>query len=244
MTAMKSRVGRVAGLALATMLVASACTGGGEEPPAGTPSPGTTTSAVPSDDPSINPNLAYGLDIPAGVQLTPLGSDLAVGDSATVAWQPKVGKVGVLTITVTKLVETTIKDFRGFTLDERSRNSTPYYVYATVTNAGETDLAGATVPLYARYDTDTLLVATKFTSRFKPCPSTPLPAKAFKPGAKANVCLVYLVENKGLMEAVTFRPSQEYEPIEWTGTIQEPKPATTRKPKPSGTASPTASPTS
>ena len=222
---MTSMAARLAGALLAASLVTACSDTGGDTGSGAAGADGTTTgSGTASGSATVDPNLAYGLEVPAGVQLTPQGSTLEVGDTATVAWQPwgaRAGKVGVLSIRVTKLRQATLKDFRGFTLDERSRTSTPYYVGVSVTNEGATDLSLVQIPLYVLDGNNTLLEQSGFTSRFKPCESKPLP-KPFRPGARVSTCLVYLAYERGSLEGVTFRPTQEYAPITWTGAVEKP----------------------
>jgi hypothetical protein len=38
------------------------------------------------------------------------------------------------------------------------------------------------------------------------------------------VCLVFLSPNKGDLVAVSFRPTQDFDPITWTGELEKPKP--------------------
>ena len=163
--------------------------------------------------------------MPAGVELTAQGSKLEVGDTATVAYEVRQGVVGVLDIKVTRLEKTSFKkSFVGWDLDPSSRSkANPYFVRATVTNRGETDLGGRQVPLYIVDGTNTLLEATTFASAFKPCEPGTFPKK-FRPGKKVKVCLVFLSPNKGDLTAVSFRPTQEFDPITWTGELQKPKP--------------------
>ena len=162
--------------------------------------------------------------MPAGVELTTQGSVLEVGDSATVAYEVRQGVVGVLDIKVTRLEKTTIrKSFVGWDLKPEQKKSNPYFVRATVTNRGETDLGGRPVPLYIVDGTNTLVEATTFASAFTPCEPGSFPKK-FRPGKKVKVCMVYLSPKKGDLTAVSFRPTQEYDPITWTGELQEPKP--------------------
>ncbi len=104
----------------------------------------------------------------------------------------------------------------------------PYFVRATVTNRGETDLAGRPVPLYIVDGTDTLVEATSFSSRFKPCEPGSFP-EPFPAGATVETCLVFLAPDKGDLTAVSFRPTQEYDPITWTGALQKPKPPEPKK---------------
>jgi hypothetical protein len=61
-----------------------------------------------------------------------------------------------------------------------------------------------------------------FTTKFKPCASTPLPKK-FEQGDSLETCLVFLSPDKGNLESVSFRPDQAFDPIEWTGDVKPPK---------------------
>ena len=45
-----------------------------------------------------------------------------------------------------------------------------------------------------------------------------------------KVCLVFLAPKKGDLTAVSFRPTQDYDPITWTGELKEPKPPKPDKP--------------
>jgi hypothetical protein len=164
----------------------------------------------------VNPHQAYGLDLPPDLKLTPLGTDLKLGETARVAWEPKPSTVGALAITVTRLRKGTLKDFADFTLDEQTKKSTPYYVDAKVKNIGASKLSKVPPPLYLVDGTNALVQASTFESDFKPCNAGPLPRR-FKPGKSTKVCLVYLVADKGKLNTVSFRPTQKYAPITWTG---------------------------
>lgn len=168
------------------------------------------------------------LPVPDGVELTPQGSELSVGDHAVVAYEPKglQGKVAALDIAVTDLERASIKDFSAWKLSEDQQRSTPYYVRARIQNVGDTELGGQPVPLYIVNDDNVLLEATPFASSFEPCPSTPFPKK-FGPGQKTRSCLVYLAPDKGELVAVSFRPEATFNPITWTGDVvpYEPPPA-------------------
>jgi hypothetical protein len=162
--------------------------------------------------------------VPEGVELTPEGTELSVGDVATVGYEPRQGVVGVLDIKVTRLEKTTFEEsFAGWDLDAETKESNPYFVRATVTNRGETDLGERPVPLYIVDGNDTLVEATSFSSTFKPCSPGSFPKK-FGPAAAAKVCLVYLSPKKGDLTAVSFRPTPEDLPITWTGELKEPRP--------------------
>lgn len=190
----------------------------------------------PSDDPSSNgssstsgsdsgsPGPSDSLLVPDGVELTEQGSILEVGETATVAYEVRQGVVGVLDIAVTRLEKTSFaKSFVGWDLSDETKKAKPYFVRATVTNRGETDLGGKRVPLYIVDGKDTLIEATSFASKFKPCDPDEFP-KVFASGESVDVCLVYLSPDRGDLTAVSFRPTQEDQPITWTGELKKPKP--------------------
>ncbi len=200
----------LAGLTLAGALLAG-CSGDDEPDSAGSSESGTPSA---SDSPY--------LPVPEGVELTAPGTQLKVGETATVAWEPRQDLVGVLEVTVDRLEKTTYaKSFRGWKLSSALDDAAPYFVRATVTNVGDTDLGGQRIPLYIVDGANTLVEYSSFASRFKPCPSGDFP-KPFAAGATQQVCLVYLAPKGGDLTAVSFRPTQEFDPILWTGELQAP----------------------
>lgn len=223
---------RVAALATASVLALAGCSStANNAQPGPTSSSGTTTAGSTTMSPTLDPAAlasAYGVAVPPGVLLTAPGSELKVLQSATIAWAPKAKLVGALTITVTRLRQGQIKDFDGFTIDDRTRASTPYYVDAIVKNVGTSNLSGVQVPLYLLDQTNTLYESSGFGGTFRPCAAQPLPA-GFTAGKTVRVCLVYLAPNHGTLEAITFRPTQAFNPITWTGTVIKPARKPTKK---------------
>ena len=208
---------RTAALLLAAALTVAGCSSSSSSDGAPPDSSGTPTPSA-SETPY--------LPVPAGVELTPPGSQLSVGDHAVVAYEPRQDVVGALDIQVTKLEKTSIDDFSAWQLTDDQKKSNPYYVRATIENVGDTDLGGRPVPLYVVNDQNVLLEPTPFASSFDACPSTPFPDK-FKPGDEAKVCLVYLAPNHGQLVSVSFRPEETFNPITWTGDVvkyEPPKP--------------------
>lgn len=208
----------VATLAAGALALAGCSSSDDGEEPETPPSIGGSPTSV-----SMGPQY---LPVPDGVELTEQGSQLSVGDSAVVAYEPRQDLVGALDIQVNRLETTSIKDFSAWQLSDAQKASTPYYVRARVENVGDTDLGGREVPLYVVNEDNVLLEPTPFASSFKPCPSTPLPEK-FGPGEVARVCLVYLAPDQGDLEAVSFRPDETFNPITWTGEVEQyvaPKP--------------------
>ncbi len=82
-------------LVVATTLLAGCSTGSDSD----------GASAKASASASASPYLP----VPDGVELTPQGKHLEVGDTATVAYEPRQDEVGVLDLDVTKLEQTTVK---------------------------------------------------------------------------------------------------------------------------------------
>lgn len=193
----------------------------------GVSAPVADDTAAASDEPTATATASVEptpyLDVP-GVELTEQGTELDLGESATVAWRPDQKTVGALDVVVRTVERAPMSVFRGWRLDEATRASAAYFVRATVDNVGKGDLSGVAVPLYAVDGDDTLIQHSTFASRFRACPSEPFPAR-FGPGRSAEVCLVYLLPDKGDLTAVSFRPTQDFDPITWTGkeTVYRPE---------------------
>jgi hypothetical protein len=225
------RVLRLGPTFAAVVLVASAsvlgaCSDDDKGPDAGESGSAGASGSSASGSESTEPSLP----VPEGVELSPEGSQFEVGDTATVAYELRQGVVGVLDIRVSRLEKTSFKkSFVGWDLDQGQQKSNPYFVRATITNRGDTDLGGKKVPLYIVDGTNTLVEATTFASAFPPCEPGAFPKK-FKPGKKMKVCLVFLAPKKGDLTAVSFRPTQDYDPITWTGELKKPKPPKPDKP--------------
>jgi hypothetical protein len=218
------------------VLALSACS---SDDTSATPSDGTssTSSSTSTDESSSgtpSTEASPYLPVPDGVELTAQGSGLAVRDHAVVAFEPRQDQVGVLDIQVTRLEKTTFKkSFSGWRLGDDTKKTNPYFVRATVENVGDTDLGGRSVPLYIVDGRNTLIEASNFASTFKPCPSKALP-DSFRNGDRAQVCLVYLSPKHGDLTAVSFRPTEDFDPITWTGDLQAPEVDKAKKPRAKG----------
>lgn len=153
--------------------------------------------------------------------MTAGGSQLKLGQAATVSWQPSQKKVGVLKLAVTRLQRVPISTFHDWRLDPATQRSTPYFVHTTVTNLGKTDLSQMPVPLYLLDQRNTLLQASTFRAQFPACPSRVLPTH-FTHGKKTSVCLVFFAPQHGKMSAVSFRPTQDFDAITWQGPLSKP----------------------
>jgi len=217
---------RLASITLASVLSLGALVGcGGDDDP----QPDDDDNA-PSESPTASETEAPYLPVPEGVELTEPGTDVAVGESAVIAWQPRQDLVGALDITVTKLEQTTFEQsFEGWDVKaEEKKKVTPYFVRVKVTNVGDTNLSQRLVPLYAADTADTLIEPTKFTEEFKPCPGGFLP-KGFSTGDTAQLCMVYLIGEGLRLGGVTFRPTADFDAISWSGEIEKLQPPKKQK---------------
>jgi hypothetical protein len=215
--------GRLAVLVGAAVLLLGSCTGSGDDSGDSSPSGGASASSptpAATDDPTDGIPPPY-LPVPDGVVLTDQGSELGIGESAVIAWKPKKGEVGVVSLTVRKLQRAPIKALADWQLDKTGRTSSLFYVTVGVKNVGEQDLAGVRLPLYVASGDTTLVESNAFKTEFKPCRS-PAPPEPFGTGDKTTACLVYLVPDHGRLTSVTFRPSAAFNPITWVGEVEQP----------------------
>ncbi len=220
----RSSLTRAAAVVTVAGLALTGCSSGGDS--------GAKSSASASASSSPSPSTT--VSIPPSATLTDQGTNLSFGDSATVVFEATKKSGTVLKLTVKSAREGSLKDFKGFILDDPyKKKASYYYVKVRVENVGEGDVGGVPVPLWGVNGDNTLLPAVNFTTHFRPCASTPLPKK-FGPGDRINTCLVYLSPDHGSLEAVSYRPSQEFNPIQWTGDIAKPKAAKSKKAKKKG----------
>ncbi|CAN5265946.1 hypothetical protein BH09ACT11_BH09ACT11_11210 [soil metagenome] len=212
---------RAAAAALAGLLIALSACSGGSDAPDGSSSGSSALPGTPVEGESIDTESAYPGGVPTSISLTDPGSNLGLGDTAKVAFTPRRGSVAVISVKVTKIEHTSFKtSFQGWQLSN-VKGKSPYFVHAKVTNIGkEVIAADALVPLYALDDVNTLVMYSTFGGTFAPCSPGAFPEK-FEPGQKANLCLVYLVPDRGTLLAVAFRHDDLFDPITWSGKIEE-----------------------
>ncbi|MFL6025097.1 MAG: hypothetical protein ACJ72O_17275 [Marmoricola sp.] len=180
------------------------------------------SSATPQAKETETPkNTQTDVPVPSGVTLTAYGTELKFGESATVAYAPNDQRKSVLQLTVLSASKGSIADLSSYSLEDRTKASTPYYVRVSVKNVGTGDVGRTPIPLFMVDSRDTLISASSFTNTFAKCPSVPLPT-TFGPNAAMSTCLVYLAPEHGTMTGVSFRAVQENAPILWKGTVKVP----------------------
>jgi hypothetical protein len=179
-----------------------------------TPTPSTTASA-----PTGSSSAYLDTPTPSTATTTQPGTQLALKATATVQWTPKAGLTGLVDLAVDQVQRSSFSDkvWRGWNVPKQTRQSTPYFVHATVKNLGTSSLDGAAAPFYLLDDAHQLLQASSFKTAFTPCTPPTLPPH-FGPGQSAQVCLVYLVPKGKSYVSVAYRPDDAQEPITWAAT--------------------------
>ena len=156
-----------------------------------------------------------GFDLPAGVTLTKGGTTLTEDKSASVVYQVGSSAASAITVTVTQVSKGKIEDFKFFSLDEETKQASPFYVSVTVKNEGPAGLGGAALPIYAHDNSNTIFPPNELVGEFPPCPTPALPA-TFLPGSSAKLCLVYLVPKGKALQSVDLQTGSAKDAITWT----------------------------
>jgi hypothetical protein len=215
----------------AAALAVAGCSSGSEDGSSGGATPSSSSSPTASGTESTPPSTPSSsspassatpsstVQVPAGVTLTDQGSRLRYGGSANVVFDTTENRGTVLRLTVAGVRHGRLSDFKNFILDDPyKKQASYYYARVAVRNVGQGDVGGVGVPLWGVSAQNVLLPPVNFTTPFPPCPTRQLPAQ-FGPGASMSTCLVFLAPDRGRLVSVSYRPSQAYNPIVWTGPI-------------------------
>lgn len=184
---------------------------------------GCSSDADPAPDAGAGPTTAAptgAVPEAADAPTTAPGSELDLGETATVAWRPAPDLEGVLELGVEQVREADPSDFDGLVASGAVAGAQPYYVEVTVANAGDTDLGGLDVPLYLLDSSESLGPPWAFAEPFRPCRSRPLPG-SFAPGDTTTKCLVFFARADATYDAMAFQPTPDHEAITWTGAATE-----------------------
>jgi hypothetical protein len=226
----------LAALGTSAVLGLTGCSGGSDASGAASSAAGDASSGSSSSAPASGGGSPSSTASSPGPALTDPGSALSFGEPATVAYRSAEGSGSTLRLTVNRVSRGRLADFTGFILDDAyKRQASYYYARVRVTNVGDGDVGGTAVPLWGVNAANTLLPAVNFTTGFAPCPSQTLP-KTFGAGRTMTTCLVFLAPDHGSLEAVSYRPSQAFDPITWKGPLT--KPVAPKKAKAKGSTKP------
>lgn len=174
-------------------------------------------AACGSDEPKPAPrtDVPKGFQVPAGVTITEGGSTLEIGKSASVVYQVEEKASSAVTVTVNGVKTGNIeKDFTFFSLDEKLKAATPYYVRLSVVNEGPSGLGGVAIPVLAHTRSNTVFPPNELVGTFKPCPTSALP-ESFLEGSKADLCLVFLLPKGEKLQSIDLQTGTEADAIHW-----------------------------
>ena len=147
----------------------------------------------------------------ASGSLTPPGTHLAFGGTATVGWVPPSQDTGngahkglKLQVTVLSIQKGTMADFRNVQLNANEQKSTPYYVQLRVTALGSTPPpknSDPAITFTAIDDRGQEQQSVTFLGTFARC-DDPFPPKQFVSGKTYQSCLTYLIPGGGSIQKV------------------------------------------
>lgn len=174
-------------------------------------------SACGSDDPPprSRTDVPKGFEVPAGVEITKGGSTLDIGKSASVVYRVEEKAASAVTVAVNGVKTGDIdKDFAFFSLDEKLKAATPYYVRLSVVNEGPSGLGGVAIPVLAHTRSNTVFPPNELVGTFKPCPNPALP-ESFLEGSKADLCLIFLLPKGEKLQSIDLQTGTEADAIHW-----------------------------
>ena len=155
-------------------------------------SSGSTTGVAAAESTSASASASSGSGI------TPPGTKLSVGQTATVPLQspsasPSAPPRYKVQVTVESITKASLSDFKGIQLDATEKASTPYYVHFKVTNVGSGDIGtDAEAAISGVDNTGQDATSVTFIGTFPPCNDATAP-KPFTHGKTWSTCQVYLV---------------------------------------------------
>lgn len=192
-----------------------------------------SATACSGDDPEPTRAPDGAATAAADAAVTAPGTELDLGDPATLVWRPATSRTGTLDLSVDAIAEQRQSVFDGWVRDDAMAAARPYFVTVSLANAGETDLGGLDVPLYLRDETGALGAPWTLGGDFTACQSGPIPTP-FPPGAETEMCLVYLVPDGARVDDMVFEPTEGYDPIVWTGEVTKAEKPTVGKKRGTG----------
>lgn len=212
-------------LAVPVLAAGLVACGGSEEDPGDDPSASSDAPGATDSPGAVDPTASAYLSVGPGVELTEPGTTLRFGEPAVIAWQPRQDSTAALRVTVDRVDRTSFKEsFQGWIITDDMEGQTPVFVRLSVANAGEANVGGEPVPIAVIDDEGVRIQPTTAAEKeFVPCPGGALPKK-FGPGAKTDLCLLYLLAPGASFDSVGFLPVDSDaqpvgEAITWEGRL-------------------------
>ena len=171
------------------------------------------TACTGDDEPDPDPESPE-VEVPEGVTLTSAGSAIPVGESASVVYKPRNAAQTVITVSVKEIARGKPNDLDGYDLDGIEKGSVPYYVNASIRNAGPAVLSDAAVPLYGLDSGDEYFERTRVNGGIDGCKPLDMSAKVAT-GKTVEGCLVFTVPPDKQFQGVQVRTSNLNQPVTW-----------------------------
>jgi hypothetical protein len=231
----RSRLAVAATLVAASLgLAACGSSGSSSSAESSTATPAKTTeAATTAASKSTDKSEASGAEA-GGAGLTPPGTQLEPGQSATVAWvppgsfEPAKSQTGIeLAVTVESIEEGSKSDLTNIELEPSDQHAVPFYVHLKIEAPTGQAPPAEEDPAYsfeAIDDREQEQPSVTFLGSFSPCEDTQMP-KGFDNGASYETCLTYLINGGGSIQKVQWNsgPAKANEvtayyeePIVWT----------------------------
>ena len=182
---------RAAGAAVLAVSLAAVTACSGDEEPA-------------PDDESV--------DVPEGVTLTSGGSTVELGQAASVVYRPDDADRTVITVRVDSITRGKPRDVAG--VDGVDDGAVPFFVEASIHNAGPATLGPAPVPLYALDGSGASLESTDLAKTPAGCEQLATDER-LAPGGSEHGCLLFTVPADGGFRGVQVDTSELNRPVTW-----------------------------
>jgi hypothetical protein len=195
-------------LALGLAACGGSTSGGSAAPASGGAAPQSAAAAATTPAAAGSSSAALGTSgLTSG--LTPPGTQLALGQSATVGWVPEGGGEGAhaglkLQVDVVSIVKAPMSDFKNVDLTGAQKSDTPYYVTVKIKALGTAAPKSSDDPAItfdAIDDRGQEQESVTFFGTFQPCNDN-TPPQPFAGGKSYTSCLVYLMPGGGSIQKV------------------------------------------
>lgn len=206
-------------LIAASALALSAC---GDDPTMEKVTDGTASTEAtetPSEEPSTEPTESESADTgaaPTG-DVTAPGTELAIGEGATVPFESGNDGSGVIEIVVDEIAEGKPADLAPLDLGDQAKGLVPYYINLTVTGVSGSD----TLQNYSvNEDVEGLLPdgseaqALSIIGSWEPCDNESFPGD-FADGTSFTTCIPYLAPEASEVAGAQYAPYEgDYNPVD------------------------------
>ncbi|GAA4812295.1 hypothetical protein ACFQ0K_04655 [Nocardioides caeni] len=181
----------------------------------------TDETEEPTDDASTEATESTSQAVPSG-DLTPAGTELALGEAATVSFSSGDGS-GTVQVVVDEITVGTPADLEPLDLGDQAAGFVPYYIQVTVTGvSGSAELGNYSIneSIEGLLPDGEKAQTIYIIGDFAPCEEETFPGD-FSDGASFETCVTYLAQESTEVAAAQYAPregdynSYDGEPVVW-----------------------------